>query len=321
MTTRASRNIKHWWVTASDIEPAHAWHWDSFFEDYNDPKNCFDWGGPSWIRSRVSFARIKNMHKDDIVVAYQARKGIVGLVYLASNGYQSPKGTNFNSFDLRPSPNVRLNRLVPYEVVRDAKNAASGIEFVGAKVKQGSVFGIEPDGFDTLISLMVQFNPEQESEIAAFLDVSAMPAEARVEAIDSFDELKPLQRKLLLTQRIIRDSIIGKRLKELYRYECQICGETIELPDGKRYAEVHHLRPVGAPHNGKDGASNILVVCPKHHAMLDFGAIAINPRSLTVEHWKSGKLAKLKVLKHELNPSSLNYHYSRLFKGETKSRG
>lgn len=315
MADRFPKKIQYWWVTASDVNPEHGWHWDSFFEDYTDPINCFDWGGENWIKSKVSFARIKTMHKGDIVVAYQAGEGVIGLVYLDSNGYPSPEGGNYNSFNLKPSPNVRLNRLVPYEVIRDSRNASRDIEFVGAKVKQGSVFAISANGFSTLISLMLQFNPEQEGEIAVFMAPAATgTGEAKVAAIDSFDELKPLSRRTLLTQRIVRDSIIGKRLKELYRYECQICGETIELPNGKRYAEIHHLRPVGAPHNGKDGAPNIIVVCPQHHAMLDLGAIALNPKSLVVEHWKSGKNTQLKTLKHKLNSASVYYHYTQIYK-------
>lgn len=312
MTQNANNSIRHWWVTASDRDPNHAWHWDSFFEDYNDPKNYFDWGGPNWIRSTVSFARIKDMRKGDVVVAYQAQEGVVGLVYLGSNGYPSPSGGSYNSFDLKPLPNIRLNRPVPFEVIRDSENASVDFEFI--RVKRGSVFEITPRGFDTLMQLIVGFNPEQESEIAAFLKPSGVIIEAKVLAVDSFDGLKPLQRKALLTQRIVRDSIIGKSLKQLYQYECQICGQTIELPNGKRYAEVHHLRPIGAPHNGKDGAPNLVVVCPQHHAMLDLGAIAINPESLTIEHWASQKREKMKLLKHKLNSSSLNYHYRRLFK-------
>jgi predicted restriction endonuclease len=126
--------------------------------------------------------------------------------------------------------------------------------------------------------------------------------------------VKPLPRKDLFTQRIVRDSIISKRLKEIYHYECQICGETIELPNGKRYAETHHLRPVGAPHNGKDGTPNIVVVCPQHHAMLDLGVIALNPKTLIVEHWKLKEGTKLKSLKHRLNTASINYHYTRIYK-------
>lgn len=312
MTRKENNGVCYWWVTASERDPNHAWHWDSFFEDYNNPKNYFDWGGPNWIRSTVSFARIKDMRKGDIVVAYQAQEGVVGLIYLASNGYPSPRGGSHNSFNLKPTPNIRLNQPVPFEVIRDSKNALADFEFI--RVKRGSVFEIAPRGFETLLQLMMGFNTKQKSEIATFLKPSRTIVEAKVVAIDSLNELKSPRRRTLLTQRVIRDSGIGKSLKQLYQYKCQICGQTIELPNGERYAEVHHLRPVGAPHNGKDGAPNLIVVCPQHHAMFDLGAIAINPASLTIEHWAAQKQEKMKLLKHELSPASLNYHYKWLFK-------
>ncbi len=300
-------NIQYWWVTAS-IE----WHWDDILKDYTDPKK-FEWGGEEWIKSPVSFARIKKMRRGDIAVAYQAKEGVIGLGYLMSNGYQSPDGCNYNTFDLKPSPRVRLNRPVPYAAIRESKNADRAIEFV--RVNRGSVLGITPDGFDTLISLMVDFNPEQKRDIMVFLgSTTSTFGKAGEAVIDSYDEMTSPLRKDLFTQRIVRDGNVVKQLKEQYRYECQICGETIELPNGKRYAETHHLRPVGAPHNGKDGKSNILVVCPQHHAMLDLGVIALNPKSLIVEHWKSGKGTKLKSLKHKLREDSLSYHYTQIYK-------
>ena len=58
--------------------------------------------------------------------------------------------------------------------------------------------------------------------------------------------------------------------------QSQLCGFTIALPDGSRYAEAHHIQPLGAPHHGPDVAGNIIVVCPNHHAMCDYGTIALD---------------------------------------------
>jgi predicted restriction endonuclease len=72
--------------------------------------------------------------------------------------------------------------------------------------------------------------------------------------------------------RILRDSLLARRVKQLHNYECQLCGHTILLPGGGRYAEAHHIQPLGEPHNGPDQADNIVCVCPNHHAELDYGA-------------------------------------------------
>ncbi|HEY9175000.1 MAG TPA: HNH endonuclease [Verrucomicrobiae bacterium] len=75
--------------------------------------------------------------------------------------------------------------------------------------------------------------------------------------------------------RILRDTDLARQIKALHDYRCQICGHTIQLPDGSFYAEAHHIQPLGAPHNGPDTRGNIICVCPNHHAELDYGVTPI----------------------------------------------
>ena len=82
------------------------------------------------------------------------------------------------------------------------------------------------------------------------------------------------------TYRVLRDTLLARELKLLHKHQCQICGKHIELSDGKRYSEAHHIMPLGSPHNGPDVAENILVLCPNHHVMLDYGAIELDLGSL-----------------------------------------
>jgi hypothetical protein len=77
------------------------------------------------------------------------------------------------------------------------------------------------------------------------------------------------------TQRIIRDTALSKRIKRLHEWSCQLCSTVIELPGGGRYAEAHHLRPLGSPHDGPDSDQNLVCVCPTCHAKLDFGVIPL----------------------------------------------
>jgi hypothetical protein len=65
-------------------------------------------------------------------------------------------------------------------------------------------------------------------------------------------------------------------LKLLHQYQCQICGYYIRLSNGNRYAEAHHIRPLGGTHKGPDVAENILILCPNHHAECDLGAIKLD---------------------------------------------
>lgn len=96
--------------------------------------------------------------------------------------------------------------------------------------------------------------------------------------------------------RIIRDTVLTKKIKLLHENVCQMCGATIELPNGSRYSEAHHIIPLGRPHNGPDSAENIIVVCLNHHAMLDLGSCNLDASALRT---KSG---------HRISSASVNYH-------------
>lgn len=99
----------------------------------------------------------------------------------------------------------------------------------------------------------------------------------------------------VIVRRIIRDTKIVAGLKELYEFRCQLCGLTIELKDGLRYCEAHHIRPLGHPHDGPDVTSNLIIVCPNHHAMLDYASIQIC-------------LSKLVHNLHEIDSKQIDYH-------------
>jgi hypothetical protein len=219
---------------------------------------------------------------------------------------------------MKASPVVWLDEPVPYSEIRNLPSAKEHFEFVRAK--QGTVFRISPVGFNKILDLISKKNPHQRNEIYDFLSAKPSAFAAEVVAVDETGGLKPPRKATFTIQRVIRDSAVGRSLKQLYQYQCQVCGMTIELPNNRYYAEIHHLRPVGKPHNGKDGTPNTIVVCPHHHAMFDLGAIAIDPNTQTVKHWNPDGTENDSslILKHRLDKASLNYHYWKLFKGARK---
>lgn len=81
----------------------------------------------------------------------------------------------------------------------------------------------------------------------------------------------------------LRNTLLATEIKNRYEHICQVCQTTVALVGGN-YAEAHHVRPIGAPHNGTDKLGNILVACPNHHVMLDRGAVSIDPRTLLISH-------------------------------------
>ena len=110
------------------------------------------------------------------------------------------------------------------------------------------------------------------------------------------DIAKPPERIKTTTYRILRDTAIARRVKLLHQYSCQLCGNAINLPDGSQYAEAHHIRPLGEPHNGPDVDGNILCLCPNHHVEMDYGI-----RQLVI--------ADIRTVKgHAIDPAHVDYH-------------
>ena len=83
----------------------------------------------------------------------------------------------------------------------------------------------------------------------------------------------------------------------------------IEISQVKFYAEVHHIRPLGGDHKGLDDESNMIVVCPTHHAYFDFGV----PRFLSTKRVKIGNETFKLLSKHNLDKDNLDYHNEILF--------
>jgi HNH endonuclease len=119
-----------------------------------------------------------------------------------------------------------------------------------------------------------------------------------------------------VVSRIIRDTKLSRDLKKEYQWKCQICGTQIPLPGGRVYAEGHHLRPLGGDHCGPDIRENILILCPNHHTEFDYGAIAIDPKTMMVVHVDSHDQHHMKGLAYhrdDISADALNYHHSRFF--------
>lgn len=101
--------------------------------------------------------------------------------------------------------------------------------------------------------------------------------------------------------RIVRDTALARRIKRVHRWTCQLCEEVIDLPNGGRYAEAHHLKPLGGKHGGRDIEENILCLCPTCHARLDYGVMPL-------------KLEEIRTVSgHSIGPEFIAYHNDVVF--------
>lgn len=81
----------------------------------------------------------------------------------------------------------------------------------------------------------------------------------------------------------VRNAQFAAKLKILYDFECQFCGNKLQVglsPD-RFYAEGAHIKGLGSPDNGPDVISNMLVLCPNHHKQFDNGILLLKRVSST----------------------------------------
>lgn len=124
-------------------------------------------------------------------------------------------------------------------------------------------------------------------------------------AQDTGNLAEAAQRTEITTTRIIRDTALARRVKRLHDWECQLCGETVRLGEGDRYAEAHHIRPLGSPHDGPDVEENIVCVCPTCHVHLDYGTRLLQQENLANAEG------------HSVAEKYLNYHNTHIASATT----
>ncbi|RYU79700.1 YDG/SRA domain-containing protein [Hymenobacter persicinus] len=118
----------------------------------------------------------------------------------------------------------------------------------------------------------------------------------------------PVPRRITTAARLVRDTRVMRRVKDLYEYHCQVCGN--QLANGRKlYAEAAHVQPLGSPHHGPDTLNNLLCLCPNHHVLLDMGAWSLE------DNFSLAGLAGQLVLHpaHGLRPEWAQYHRRHIF--------
>lgn len=114
-----------------------------------------------------------------------------------------------------------------------------------------------------------------------------------------------------INTRFIRDTNASQKLKKLYKNHCQICNYRLEINSATYYSEVHHIWPLHD--GGDDDFSNMVVLCPTHHAEFDYGVICIDISGTGILDKFSRKIATLFVKEnHIISPKNIKHNMSRM---------
>jgi hypothetical protein len=174
------------------------------------------------------------------------------------------------------------------------------VEWGGRTTTGGGGFTYVPRSF-AIVARMMLSGPYAKPDLLA-----------DPEGESSKQEIKRRKETIL---RRVRDTEKVRELKKMYDYCCQVCrAPTIQIGPREYYAEGHHLRPLGKPHDGDDHESNIIILCPNHHVMFDHSVMTIDPKDGQTVLSKFTGPTKL-LLRHKLNPENILYHYKSFISG------
>ncbi len=258
-----------WLVVANERikGKSEGWHWDDFFLHRHEwAPSEFSWGGYEWIRSPLSLKCIREMKRGDIVIAYQANEGILGLCALASGGYEEVPGSgDVNTFDLAPEPALRLKKPVP--LARLKGDARTSPLF---KQLQGSVFKAT-EFWEALKEHILTINPHLDSALKRFERAAQKLRRTHGAEKDIWRKMEIERSTAYMWRRRLyrRNGERSAWLRKLYEFKCQMCGAQFQMADGRMVIEVHYLKPLTSIGPLGDHAGNMLVLCPNHHLQLE----------------------------------------------------
>ena len=202
------------------------------------------------------------------------------------------------------NPGVWRQHAIAHVASRGVSKNTVFAHLVGKNTKQT----LSADEIDGLIGDWIR-NGSKALEAWLSLSTSGKDAERVAQFFRATDvtqvasdigEPQATDRHLVTTYRVLRDTPLARRVKADFDYTCQICSLRILLSDGTPYAEAHHVRPLGAPHNGPDHPGNIVCVCPNCHVLLDYGAVPADSKQLS-----------------NVLPEHIDYHNQVVYRGKT----
>lgn len=232
----------------------------------------------------------RKLKQGDMLLMYENRVGVVatGEVSALWDGKRYQEPLYYTSDELHYLvPEEPFEYRIPVDWYMDMSDNPIKLDRIRSAFKspgfipRGTIQRIEKH-HDNVVSLLNEEQAEVEKELRSVLPVA-------------FD-IGPPRRAVYTESRIVRDTKKAIAVKQSHNFRCQLCGETIILKNDKKYAEAHHLKPLGRPHNGPDSEDNLICVCPNHHTMLDYGAVELDREKL--QH----------IDGHRINPEFIEYH-------------
>lgn len=162
-----SANMRAWVYKVNSKRPGRftGWHFDEYFR-YRG-RRPYDMGGRDWIRSPLSWQRLRRVRRGDLFLCYQAdERRIYGLARAASDGYESLPGSGFfDSVDFEPrglrlKNSVSVSRGTAREVFRHVR--------AFTVPSRGTIHAVAHDELCAVLRQLIAANLAQRQAILRF---------------------------------------------------------------------------------------------------------------------------------------------------------
>jgi predicted restriction endonuclease len=145
------------------------------------------------------------------------------------------------------------------------------------------------------------------SEVKAELDkADRSPPDYMQKKVRPPTKESPPETRTVERTEVVRDPKVVRNVKEAEAGVCQVCGIPINLLDGSRYSEAHHIQPLSE--DGNDEECNVLCLCPNHHVEMEYGLFYIDPISKKIVHHDADNPIHGRTLLQNQNPDAEIYH-------------
>ncbi|MCB2294336.1 HNH endonuclease [Clostridium algoriphilum] len=287
--------VNCWWIVGN--EKVHG-----FDPDKMKTGELQQYGIRSGHKKRQLFSYFSDVQVGDKVVIYKTDNE--SIKYISGLGIITEKLKNdiitFKKI-------VHLERKLWLLEIRKI-DALKNLEFLNAKIGPITISKIKPEEYYAILVEVRKNNTiPVELDLSSVITVkdtysNKLNQDVQKEPSNGLDGIP--DRKENLICRVVRDSNLTKTLKKQHEHKCQICGEALELGKGIYYSEAHHIKSLGKPHNGPDIVENIIILCPNHHVLCDYGAM-----ELKIEDIKQRDV-------HVIGKKYVDYHNKNIYFGD-----
>lgn len=261
----------------NDVPPGTAFENRRAVKDaklHKESEAGISWGRDGDDERAADAIVLNNGYEDDVDEWHEITYTGAGGQTRNSNSQTSDQG-----WDNKGNASLRRSRLMgyPVRVIRGSQGEAAyspafGYRYDGLYKIVRDWDEVGRSGFRICRFKMIRLPDDRQDLTSLEQQVKDIVDRGEVDAGGDADA--QVRRRKATIDRIVRDTAVARRVKDLHRFTCQVCSLSLQIDaNGRSYAEGAHIQALGGPEGGPDVDGNVLCLCPNCHIKLDRGAL------------------------------------------------